>query len=323
MPPAPAGMIAEPLHTQHVRHLPGAVYTQYRLVHPDHPGFHFRLEVLVPRGDGPFPVVLSGDGCWLYSTMEVMANIVRRGFIFARFSRTELAPDTGETARSTAIYKIYPDLEFGALSAWAWGYHRCVDFLLTLKSVDPARIAIVGHSRGGKTTLLAGATDERIALTCANCSGFAGAGSYFRQGEGCERIPDSRKMFSYWYGPRLWEFEGREQEMPFDQHYLKALIAPRAYLSIEALGDIWANPTGTWQTHTAAREVYRFLDAKDRIAIRYREGEHDHSLADWTVFLEFMEWQFTGKTPGVEFNVNPFPELPPAFTWSAGVGSPT
>jgi hypothetical protein len=124
-------------------------------------------------------------------------------------------------------------------------------------------------------------------------------------------------MVPYWYSPRLAQFIGKEDELPFDQHALKALVAPRALVSTEALGDLWANPSGTYQTYLAAREVYRFLGADDRIGIWFREGEHDHGLADWQAFLDFADLQFRGLTPAYRFDANPFPGLARAFSWSA------
>ena len=119
-------------------------------------------------------------------------------------------------------------------------------------------------------------------------------------------------MIPYWFGPRIKEFVGRETELPFDQHFLKALVAPRLLLTTEAFGDLWANPTGTWQTHLAAREVYRFLGAADRIAIRYRAGEHTHGFDDWRDFLDFMDQRLCGRRADTAFDENPFPNLAPA-----------
>jgi hypothetical protein len=181
-----------------------------------------------------------------------------------------------------------------------------VDFLLTLPMVNPAAIAVVGHSRGGKAALLAGATDERIAVTGANGSGAGGAGSYFVQGPGSETLADSLQRFPYWYGRAIADYLGREETLPFDQHFLKAAIAPRAFVSTEALGDLWANPTGTWRTHVAAREVYQFLGVPDRIGIAFRPGGHSHSTEDWDTFLDFAEWHLGGKTPVRSFDINPF-----------------
>ncbi len=317
LPPTPSGVTGEALHTHKESRFLDAGYTQYRLINDDDRTFHFRLDVLVPPGEGPFPVVLTGDGCYRYVTNDITLDILRRGFILAQFSRTAIVPDLYNSERTTGLYRVYPDAQFGALAGWAWGYHRCVDFLLTLDVVRPDGIAVVGHSRGGKTALLAGATDERIAITAPNGSGSGGAGCFRWQGPDSETLADSKRMIPYWYGPRLWEFGGREQELPFDQHFLKALVAPRALLSTEGLGDLWSNPSGTWQTHLAAREVYRFLGAEERIGIWFREGAHDHGQADWRAFLDFMEWQLCGKQPEYPFDRNPYPDMAAAFTWSA------
>ena len=317
LPPSPSGVTGEPLHTHQVVRFDEASFTQYRLLNDDDPSFHFRLDVLVPAGEGPYPVVLIGDGCFKYVTDEIALDILRRGFILAQFSRTAIVPDLYNSERTTGLYRVYPDGQFGALAAWAWGYHRCVDFLLTLDAVRRDGIAVVGHSRGGKTALLAGATDERIALSAPNGSGSGGAGCFRWQGPESETMADSKRMIPYWYGPRLWEFVGREHELPFDQHSLKALVAPRALLSTEGLADLWSNPSGTWQSHRAAREVYRFLGAEERIGIWYREGGHDHGWADWRAFLAFMEWQLCGRQPACPYDRNPYPDLATPYTWSA------
>jgi hypothetical protein len=254
----------------------------------------FLMTTLVPAGEGRFPVVLTGDACWRNATEAVAREVLSRGAVLAQFNRVEIVPDNFSSERNTGLYRIYPGSTFGALSAWAWAYHRCVDALLTLDFVDSSQIAITGHSRGGKTVLLAGATDERIALTAANNSGAGGAGSYRLQGPNSEALADNLRVFPYWYGPGLRAYLGRESELPFDQHFLKAMVAPHALLTTEALGDLWANPTGTWQTHVAAKEAYRFLHATDKIGIAYRAGGHAHDLADWIVFLDFMDWQFKG-----------------------------
>src|SRR5437763_10803261 len=109
------------------------------------------------------------------------------------------------------------------MAAWAWGYHRAVDFLVTLRSVDKDRIAVTGHSRGGKAALLAGAIDARVALTAPNCSGCGGAGCFRFRGPQSERLADILQSFPGWFTPRLRDFIGREDQLPFDQHELKAL----------------------------------------------------------------------------------------------------
>jgi hypothetical protein len=247
----------------------------------------------------------------------VAHEALSRGYALATFNRTEIVPDNYRNDRDTALYRVYPEGDFGALAAWAWGYHRVIDFLLTQDYVNPEQISVVGHSRGGKTVLVAGATDERIALTAPNNSGSGGAGCYRWHGEGGEKIDDGMRMVPYWYTPRMNDYLGREEALPFDQHSLKAMVAPRALLSTEALGDVWANPTGTWQTFDAAREIYRFLGVEERIGIWYRDGDHAHGLVDWKAFLDFADLQFRGIVPERRFDVNPFPDMKRAFSWTA------
>ena len=317
LPPAPPGTEGEELHAHVVARLQNARHSQYRLTTRGDRPFQFLLHVLVPPGVGPFPAIITGDACWRDVSDDIAAEVVRRGYILAEFNRVEIVHDNPVSGRASGLCRTYPDGDYGALAAWAWGYHRCVDFLLTLPCVDAACIAAVGASRGGKAALLAGATDERIALTAPNNSGCGGAGCFRLQGPNSETLADILRVFPYWFGPRLGEFVGREHALPFDQHALKALIAPRALVTTEALGDLWANPSGTWLTHAAAREAFRFLGAEDRIGIWYREGAHEHGLADWTAQLDFADRHFRGRRSDARFDINPFPELPAAFSWSA------
>ncbi len=307
MPPAPRGTRAETLHACPTRHLAGGRFITCRVMAEYERPFTFLLYLLVPPGAGPFPVILNGDACWGYVTDEIAAAVLRRGNILAQFNRVEIAADMREAGRDAGLYPYHPAATYGALAAWAWGYHRCVDALAHFDCVDMARIAVVGHSRGGKASLLAGATDERIALTAANDSGCAGAGCYRHQGPGSETLADIVGRFPYWFGPQLAAYIGREAELPFDQHFLKAAVAPRRLLTTEALGDLWANPSGTWLTHEAARQVYRFLGVEERIGIWYREGGHGHGQADWEALLDFMDWQFRGHPPVLRYDLNPFP----------------
>lgn len=317
LPPAPSATRLEELHTHCPRTLDGTIHSSWRIVAETPAPCSFVLETYRPDGDGPCPILINGDGCWHYVTDEVLQTLLGRGYALALFNRTELAPDVYDTDRSRGLYPFFPDIPFGALSAWAWGYHRVVDALLGLDWVRRDALVAVGHSRGGKTALLAGATDERIALTAPNNSGCGGAGCFRWPGPECETTADLHRNISYWFGPELWQYEGRESEMPFDQHVLKALVAPRFLLTTEAFGDLWANPQGTWQTHRAAQEVFRFLGAEERIAVHYREGGHKHAPEDWRTLLDFADACFSENPLPDAFRRNPFPDLPPAHAWRA------
>jgi hypothetical protein len=112
-------------------------------------------------------------------------------------------------------------------------------------------------------------------------------------------------------------FVDRQDRLPFDQHAVKALCAPRALLETEALGDLWANPEGSRLTYAAAKEVYAFLGAPDKIAIAYREGGHAHNADDWRVLLDFADQVFKGKKADRDFDANPFPAAPKRYSWTA------
>ena len=110
-----------------------------------------------------FPALIVGDLCWGRVDPAIVAEVVKRGYILAEFDRTEIAHD--KAGRTGGLYDVYPDGDFGALAAWAWGFQRVVDYLLTRPDMDAKRLVATGHSRGGKAVLLAGALDERIAIT--------------------------------------------------------------------------------------------------------------------------------------------------------------
>jgi hypothetical protein len=273
-----------------------------------------RLILTVPNGGGPFPVAVSGDLGWGKVKPEIAAEVARRGYALAEFDRTEIAVDANR--RSGGLYDAFPNSDFGALAAWAWGFHRVVDYLLTLPEIDAGRIVATGHSRGGKAALLAGALDERIAVTAPNNSGCMGAGCTRipHEGETLERIV---AVFPYWFSPKLEEFVGREDRLPFDQHSVKALVAPRALLSTEGMEDHWANPEGTQLTYQAAREVYEFLGARDEIGIVFRPGGHGHTLPDWRALLDFADARLFGKTSARPFDERPYPDSSTrAYSWS-------
>lgn len=317
LPPTPKSTRIVRLHNSAFRPLTGAHLLTCRIEPDAQPSFLLRL--FVPAAAGPFPVIVSGDGCWRYADDAAVQALLSRGYVFAEFNRVEVAPDPLGPRVSLALAQA--DAGPRTLAAWAWAYHRVVDALHTLDWIDPRATAVVGHSRGGKAALLAGATDERIALTSANNSGAGGAGCFRHLGPGAESLADLLGAFGYWFDPQLQAYIGLEQDLPFDQHFLKALVAPRALLTTEALDDHWANPQGSWQTHRAARCVFELLGAADNNLITFRDGGHDHTLADWIRLLEVADHVLLGKPSPDRAAVDPYPDLPPPARWVvAGTG---
>jgi hypothetical protein len=195
--------------------------------------------------------------------------------------------------------------ECATIAAWAWGLQRAVDYLVTDKDLDPKRIAAFGHSRLGKTALLAAAFDERIALAIPHQAGCGGtAPSRSKMGESVKQI---NEHFPHWFCGEFKLFNDRTERLPFDQNCLAAMVAPRPLLFSNAVQDTWANPEGQFQVLRAAAPVYRLLGAGDvdidqfpppgklvggKLAFFIRPGRHSTTREDWKTFLEFADRNF-------------------------------
>lgn len=312
LPPVPSETVYEDVGGNWPRRIPGAAACHYvsGLVHVRGGAapFSFRLDLLVPPGDGPFPVVLTGDGCYRFQERDMADAVLRRGMVYAQFNRCEIARDDASARPDAGARAAFPG-GYGALAFWAWGYHRAVDALLSFPFADGAKIAATGHSRGGKAVLLAAATDPRIALVADSGSGCGGSGSFRIRGDGCERIADITAKFPHWFAPTFADWAGREDELPFDQHFLKALVAPRPLLTLGGRGDTWANPGGTAALHEALKPVWRLLGDEEALAIAFRDGGHGYRPDDWARFLDFAAWRFSGGDRP-DFDENPAPAPP-------------
>ena len=237
-----------------------------------------------------------------------IADILARGHAFATFCSTDIDSDRGDVsdgvraAEARRRGETATAADRGTIAAWAWGFHRCVDYLVTDRRVDAGRIVVVGHSRNGKTALLAGAMDDRIALAIPHQAGCGGtAPSRGRTGESVERI---NRAFPHWFNARFKAFTNAPARLPFDQHALVALMAPRPVLLSNAEEDTWANPVGQFEVLKAAEPVYRMLGAggvdsatmppkgvlvRSRLGYYIRPGKHSMTADDWRVFMDFAE----------------------------------
>ena len=151
---------------------------------------------------------------------------IDRGYAFATFYNGDVEPDRPNAPEG--IRAQLSGYDWGAIAAWAWGLQRAVDYLVTDGALDPNHIAVVGHSRNGKAALVAGAFDERIALVISLQAGCGGtAPSRGTVGESVKQINDH---FPHWFNSQFKHFNEQPEKLPFDQHELIALVAPRPIL---------------------------------------------------------------------------------------------
>ena len=240
-------------------------------------------------------------------------EIVARGYAAIAFHTGDVAPDK-QHGNTRGVFAAFEDVEkqyrsrteWGALSAWAWAASRVLDWIETEPLLDAKRVAVVGHSRGGKTALVASAWDERFAMACSNCSGTGGAKLNHMDLPGSERFMHLVQTHQFWFARSLTKWVNLDETAPFDQHMLIALSAPRLVCIASATEDIWAGPFGEY---TAARYASPAWEVpygikgfvtdgfpeperpqqEGSISYHLRSGKHDLTPYDWKVFMDFAD----------------------------------
>ena len=249
------------------------------------PAFAARLhvELILPTGEGPFPVFLTQDTHRRWALLAVS-----RGYIGCVYAGADSRDDTGEWT------KIWPAEDWSLLTRRAWAASRCVDYLLSLPQVRTNQIALAGHSRNGKTSLIAGAFDVRLGAVISSSSGAGGACSYrlFSETQFGEGIENLTRAFPDWFHPRLRFFAGRENKLPVDQPELIACVAPRPCLISSALNDPVENIWSIEQTYHSARRVYDLLGHGGDLNLRYRPGGHETSTEDIEACVDWLDSVF-------------------------------
>ena len=242
-------------------------------------------------------------------------EIVDRGYAALAFYNGDLAEDRRCPAGTNGVYRIYGsrgNAGWGALSAWAWGASRVMDWIETEPTIDARHVGVVGHSRGGKTALLAGVTDPRFAMACSNDSGCSGAKLNHIALPKSESIKAVFRQFPFWFSPEYAKWGGREMKMPYDQHEWIALMAPRLVAIASATKDDWAGQLGEFHAARLASPAWGLYGKKGLVApenpptagdrpadglvyqdgcISYhiRPGTHTLSAYDWHRYMDFAD----------------------------------
>ena len=234
-------------------------------------------------------------------------DAIARGYGMAVFNNSDVAADKYDDFKN-GIFELLdknlrPDNAWGTIAAWSWGASRCMDYIVTDKEIATGKVAVVGHSRGGKAALWAGAQDMRFAMVVSNESGCGGSSlARRRYGETVRRI---NSAFPHWFCNNFKKINDNIDSLPIDFHMLASLVAPRPLYVANASDDLWADPRGSYLSIYHAQPVYKLLGADSsipesmpslnnqvingKIGYHIRDGVHNMLLSDWKMFMNFAD----------------------------------
>lgn len=281
-------------------------------------GIRIAITCRLPAGADaahPVPVFLFGDHCGgdrppAYEQKEyadIPTNaITARGYAYVRWNFNDVCPNasrwsktlfrwpvgivshvaTGDRAATNVVRAADG---WGTIGAWAWGNSRVMDWIESRPELDATRVAVLGHSRGGKTALWTGAQDERFAITISNGSGCGGARLGRARDPKAETIRQILHNFPNWFCPNFAAWIDRDAELPHDADDLIRLIAPRLVYVASGSEDAWAGPAAEKAAWDAAHDLYRAYGLEERMGYHCHEGPHKLRPDDWEKFMDFAD----------------------------------
>ena len=253
-------------------------------------------------------------------TTAANSPVLTHGFAFVTFNNNDCGEDTtlrnadGSWAfRTTRFYPAYPKYDWGLLQSWAWGVSRIVDYLETDPSIDKTKLIVTGVSRTGKSALVAGAFDDRLAMVAPVASSGGGTPAYRFSGAergGKEGLSEMMRKYPNWFSPHLHEFWGQPDKLPFDEHWFIALSAPRPFIALEGTRDQNVNANGVRQSWLAAQPAFSLMNVLDRLGVSWADRPHGMVQGDWDALLAFADKFLMRKTVDRKFDRFPAELLP-------------
>jgi hypothetical protein len=311
MPPPP-GNVKASVATPLSRITVSGLQADYRMIHLTFgPGqkLGFDMGIFTPTTPSEtkgYPVLIClGYSAPGKSSLGDASKALSRGYAVATINYTDLGADN-TNYRSTGFFSSYPEYDWRDFSAWAWGLSRAVDYLVTDSMIDREKIMATGTSRCGQPVLLAGAFDERIALSAPVAGGMALRFSGKEMGGGLgQGITEVVDQGTYWFGPLFEKFKNQTPRLPCDQHWLPALTAPRLFIMLNSLSDQYGRAYAAVQTYLGAKPVYALLKADENLGLNFRPGSHGMTSEDWSALLDFADQKLLKKAGTRKFDIIP------------------
>ena len=284
------------------------IYKEIKLtMHFENENFSFPIKMSIPKENYPLKTFLYISFYPEFPNQYLpVEEICDRGFAIIQYCYTDITSDDDDfnNGLSKYFFKDEKNRDFGKIAIWAWVATHIMDYLNEIQEIDKDNIAIVGHSRLGKVALLASAFDNRFKFTFSNDAGQSG--DSLSRGKTGEHIKEICDRFSYWFTPSYYKYIEKEDELPFDQHFLLSLIAPRNLYVVSASDNMWADPKSQYLALMATNSVYELYNLQGlisnykmpeigeqlkegKIGYHIRKGWHYLSRYDWNMFMDYFQ----------------------------------